>query len=161
MGKSRVKKGASDLETMFPNVSIDWDYEKNELLPSEVAAYSHDSAYWKCHMCGYEWQAQIKSRSSGRGCPACGGQVVIKGQNDLATFFPEIASEWNYEKNGALSPMMFAPYSNEIVWWKCKVCGAEYRKAISGRARGIGCRNCSYKLRGQKLGERMRYQTSS
>ena len=49
---------------------------------------------------------------------------------------------------------MFAPYSNEIVWWKCKVCETEYRKSISDRAKGIGCRKCSYKLRGQKISER-------
>ena len=82
--------------------------------------------------------------------------LVEKKEGSFGALFPQYCEEWNYEKNGALSPMMFAPYSNEIVWWKCKVCGAEYRKAISGRARGIGCRNCSYKLRGQKLGERMR-----
>lgn len=52
----------------------------------------------KCHVCGHTWDAVVGSRSLGRGCPACGGQIVIKGKNDLATKFPEIAAEWDYEK---------------------------------------------------------------
>ena len=31
------------------------------------------------------------------------------------------------------------------VWWKCSVCGYEWKTAISARTRGIGCPACSNK----------------
>lgn len=40
-------------------------------------------------------------------------------QNSLAVKMPGIAKEWNYEKNGNLSPEMFSYASSRKVWWKC------------------------------------------
>ena len=43
-------------------------------------------------------------RNYGRGCPVCAGQQVLAGYNDLASKRPDLAKEWNYEKNGDLLP---------------------------------------------------------
>lgn len=46
---------------------------------------------------------------------------------------PEIAEEWNYKKNGSLTPDMFSSASSQIkVWWKCKK-GHEWRSTIAHR----------------------------
>ena len=36
--------------------------------------------------------------------PYCGDRKVLKGYNDLRTTHPEIAREWNKERNGDLKP---------------------------------------------------------
>ena len=55
---------------------------------------------------------------------------------------PEIAKEWNYEKNGKLKPEYFAANSNKKVWWKCSQ-GHEWQASIDHRSRGNGCPYCS------------------
>jgi hypothetical protein len=37
----------------------------------------------------------------------------------LATVAPEIAAEWNYERNGDLSPNKVYAQSEKLVWWTC------------------------------------------
>jgi hypothetical protein len=39
--------------------------------------------------------------------------------NSLSTKFPEIAEEWDYDKNGPITPEMFSYGSMSKVWWKC------------------------------------------
>ena len=59
----------------------------------------------------------------------------------LTTSFPDIAEEWNYDKNKGLEPDMFHPGSNEKVWWKCKVCGYEWKTSLAERT-GRDKTNC-------------------
>ena len=42
----------------------------------------------------------LRSRVSGNGCPICAGRQLLAGENDLATRFPELAQEWDRQKNG-------------------------------------------------------------
>lgn len=67
--------------------------------------------------------------------------------NSLTSDFPNIAREWNYEKNDPLKPEQFAPHSNEKVWWRCSDCGTEWQAAIGDRTRpdSTGCPSCSRK----------------
>ena len=58
------------------------------------------------------------------------------------TKYPEIASEWNFEKNGDMSPEMFMPGSHKAVWWKCKS-GHEWESTIHNRTSGHNCPYCS------------------
>ena len=57
---------------------------------------------------------------------------------------PQIAKEWNYEKNGELKPEQFAAYSKKKVWWKCKH-GHEWQEIISNRSKNVGCPYCAGK----------------
>ena len=63
-------------------------------------------------------------------------------ESSLLFYNPEIASEWNYEKNGNLKPEHFAANSNKKVWWKCNK-GHEWQAAISTRNKGHRCPYCS------------------
>jgi len=63
--------------------------------------------------------------------------------NSLAEVFPEIASEWNQELNGNLSPEMFFSHSNYKVWWNCLNGHKPYKMSINDRVRGHGCSECS------------------
>lgn len=121
-----------------------WDADKNSpLTPHDVARSSHRKVWWVCEK-GHEWQATIASRvSKGRNCPVCAGKIVIPGENDLASAFPNIAAQWHPTNNGTLTPDRITPQSNKVVWWICEL-GHEYRAAIQHRTNRIdGCPYCS------------------
>lgn len=124
--KRLVIDGESDLNTRFPNVAEEWNYERNEpLTPRNVLAGSHKKVWWRCEK-GHEWEATIASRTCNEnGCPVCAGKIVSVGENDLAFVFPQIASEWSTKKNGSLRPEMITAFSNKRVWWTCPL-GHEY-----------------------------------
>ena len=134
--------GVNDLQTLFPIVAAEWNYEKNEeLLPNQVSAQSNKKVWWKCEK-GHEWQAVICSRANGCGCPYCKGKYAIRGETDICTTNPELAKEWNYDKNGSLIPEDVTAGSQKRVWWKCAK-GHEWQATIGNRSKGKGCPYCS------------------
>jgi len=271
--------GNNDLQTVNPTLVQEWNYEKNgNLKPEQFTAKSGQKVWWKCNK-GHEWQAEIKSRTNGSGCPVCNSEqntsfpeyvllyylekygletihsykgkgfeldiyipskriaieydgyfwhkskikkdleknqkckkygiklyrireglaplndssidfVVLKNHKDLSIKLeevlneiigrnvdvelerdaiaienlrehtekeksllfsnPEVAEEWNYEKNGNLKPEHFTTNSGKKVWWRC-VKGHEWQATIDSRNRGNGCPYCSgrYAIRGE------------
>lgn len=145
----RVLAGFNDLQTVNPALSKEWNYEKNEgLTPMDVLPNVDRKVWWKCKK-GHEWEAIIGSRNKGTGCPYCAGQKAIKGYNDLQTVNPDLAKEWNYEKNNGLTPEDVLPNSNKKVWWKCQN-GHEWEAVIGSRNQGRGCRQCAKEKRKKK-----------
>lgn len=71
---------------------------------------------------------------------------LIKGENDLLTVNPALAKEWNYEKNGTLTPDQVTEKSDKKVWWKCDK-GHEWETMVATRTRGHGCPFCAGKRR--------------
>lgn len=57
----------------------------------------------------------------------------------LAAVYPKIAAEWNYERNGDLSPNNVHAHSEKIVWWTCPV-GHAYQEKVSHGGRCSVCR---------------------
>ena len=137
--------GETDLLTINPELCKEWNYEKNEINPNEVSPSSEKKVWWKCSK-GHEWQASICNRNKGRGCPFCAGKRLIKDVNDLATIYPDLAKEWNYEKNGSLTPHDVMSRVATKVWWKCSQCNHEWISAINNRVAGNGCPNCHYSV---------------
>lgn len=140
----KVLVGYNDLASTNPQVSNEWNYDKNSsLLPTMVMPGSNKKVWWMCSL-GHEWQAAVVERAvRGTGCPYCANQKVWLGFNDLVTTNPNIASEWNYKKNQDLLPTMISPGSLKKVWWKCSL-EHEWQEAVVNRtARGYGCPYCS------------------
>ena len=109
----------------------------------EVPSSTTRKVWWKCSVCGNEWEAAVSSRIHGRGCPICAGKVVAAGVNDFASRYPEIAAEWHPTKNGKLMPNAVTGQSNKSVWWVCPE-GHEYKAIVSSRtASGSGCPYCT------------------
>ena len=70
-------------------------------------------------------------------------KLSIREKNSLEKLFPDIAKEWNYHRNGNLTPKMFVPGSHKKMWWTCSVCGYEYFMSIYHRTqRKQGCKKC-------------------
>ena len=156
----QVLKGTNDLASQNSSLAAEWNYEKNAGLtngrgedistPDNIAVGSHQNVWWKCLACGNEWQATVFRRNEGSGCPYCNGQIAVSGKTDLLTTNPELAKEWDYEKNKGLknglgldisTPDRVKELSGQAVWWKCEK-GHSWKAIISDRTKG-GCPYCS------------------
>lgn len=132
--------GKTDLATLYPNLEKTWDYERNgNLTPEMVTISSHKKVWWKCKDCGQSWQAIIKSRVRGNGCPYCARKLAIPGKTDLATLRPDLTEEWDYELNGNLTPEIVTANSVRKVWWRCRKCSQFWKATIFQRTHGTGC----------------------
>lgn len=134
-----VLPGYNDLATVYPEISAQWDTEKNApLTPQQVGSGDRRKAWWCCEK-GHSWQSCIFSRTRGVGCPYCAGKRVVIGSNDLATKDPERARHWDYEKNSPLTPRDVAVRANRYAWFLCDM-GHSYRMSISALH---GCPYCT------------------
>lgn len=140
---SYLQQGINDLATLNPKVAAEWDERLNtNITPKDVTAHSSKCFWWKCKN-GHSWKASILSRTKDgyRGCPYCANRKISPGYNDLATTNPQLASEWNYEKNAPLQPSQIVAKSNRKVWWKCHL-GHEWETSPNNRHR-TGCPYCA------------------
>lgn len=140
-------KGENDLETLYPGLVKEWDYEKNgSLKPSDCKPGSNRKVWWKCKK-GHKWQTLIYHRAlRGTGCPYCAGNLVMPGENDLLTLFPEIAAEFDGSKNEELDPSELCGKSRKKVWWRCKKGHSWQASVISRTNLNAGCPFCAGKL---------------
>jgi hypothetical protein len=105
---------------------------------------------WKClkEDCGEIFETSWHDIFANHGCGYCHG-LQIGLSNCLATKRPDLAEEWDYEKNGDLTPYQFLRNSTEEVYWKCKECGSSWKAKIVNRNSGSGCIECN-KSHGEK-----------
>ena len=137
------------LSEKYPQLIDEWDFEKNEVLPSEISAGSGEKAWWKCSSCGYEWLADIHSRVKGNGCPICGRarqnkkhhDSALKNNGSLLENCPDLCKEWDYNSN-TISPADIVVGSKLNAWWICSICGNKYVARVNNRA--ILHRGCPY-----------------
>ena len=135
-------KGFNDFATRQPELAKEWSDRNLPLTPDMVNEKSRKKVWWKCHVCGFEWQSLVKSRIKGTVCPVCADRAVKEGYNDLAATDPEIASEWNFEKNKGLLPSHISRNSLRYVWWRDSF-GHEWRDRVFNRTiEGMGCKEC-------------------
>ena len=142
-----IAKNGSLLDN-HPELCEEWDYEKNEIKPTEVSSGSQQKVWWICNN-GHHYQTSINHRTSKKktGCPFCSNKKVLAGYNDLATTHPHLLDEWNYEKNTILPTEIIAG-SYYKVWWKCYYCNEEYETSPENRTKKqLGCTRCRKKTR--------------
>jgi hypothetical protein len=140
--RQKVLTGVNDLLTTHPALAAEWHPTLNgDSLPSHFIAGSGKKVWW-LGKCGHEWEALITSRAlSSRGCGYCSGKYVLKGFNDLATKYPNLAKEWHPTRNPDLTPDQVSAGSNKKVWW-LGICGHEWEALIPSRA--LSSRGCGY-----------------
>ena len=120
----------------------EWDYEKNgSLTPDQVTIGSERTVWWRCKK-GHSFQRMISYRVKKSECPICTCRQIIPGINDLFTVHPELADEWDYEKNDA-NPKLINYHSQKRVWWKCRL-GHEWEATLADRTRTDGATGCPY-----------------
>lgn len=144
---AKLIKGVNDLATLRPDLAKKWHPTKNGNLKPEDITCGSERKIWWLGDCGHEWETMVISMvKQNKGCPYCNSyhSRVLEGFNDLITTHPNIASEWNYEKNGDLQPTQVTYGATRKVWWKCKE-GHEWEAKISNRVHGRNCPYCSNK----------------
>ncbi len=133
-----------------PDTTLLWDFERNELGPEHFGTGSSVKVWFSCQesrsKCQHhKWIGTILEVVK-YGCPFCRGKKVCPCTS-LAKTNPEIAADWNYEKNFTLTPEEVFAGSVRSVWWKCRqhtTCSNHQWKAvIASRVRGGGCPFCA------------------
>lgn len=101
----------------------------------------------------------MTSKDGNRACPECGKKkrgnkhhkTALEKVGSIFENMPELVKEWDVEKNGEDLPNKYTAGSSHAVWWKCSVCGNEWRARISNRAiLKRGCPKCTQKNRDEK-----------
>ena len=131
-----VLPGYNDLATFFPHIAKQaegWD-------PTTVTAGSNKKLKWKCKY-GHIWESTPNMRTGQKqGCSVCANMQVLKGYNDLATKFPELAAEAD-----GWDPTKIIAGSNKKLSWKC-VLGHRYLATLNSRTQSkSNCPVCSNK----------------
>ncbi|DBB15630.1 TPA: hypothetical protein ACH3X3_003841 [Trebouxia sp. C0006] len=155
-----------------PNISMlaeelqgQWHEQLNRHLGNVfIKPASHRKVWWLCEKCPdsfpHIWEATVKDRTYGRGCPFCSGNAVCQ-HNTLARKAPEVALFWDAKKNHPMSPDQVTVSSHMRVHWKCSACMHEWQAAVSDKARGkSGCPKCAKANSGRKAdGTRQKHPT--
>lgn len=145
----KIASGYNDLLMKNPKLASEWDFNKNTTPPSQVAEQSNIKFWWICEK-GHSYEASPSNRFKGRGCPYCSNRKVLSGYNDLATIFPNIIEEWDFEQNVDIQPYDVTAYSSTKVFWKCKR-GHTWKAAIRDRTSGgTNCPICYQENRKKK-----------
>ena len=131
----------STLVALFPDIAAHWDSTRNDIEPDMFFPESTHRAWWICDA-GHSYQMPIVDAVRGTLCPVCAGRVLVHGSNDLRTCAPELAKQWDIEKNYPLTPDEVFSRSNKKVWWTCDA-GHSWRAYIYSRFYGSGCPHCS------------------
>ena len=127
-------------------LAVEYSKSKNSLPVNEVPIGSHMRVWWRCRKrrCRHEWQARVRDRvGRGDGCPACCGRVAT-ARNNMAVTHPNLAKEYMAPPKNKLPASKVIAGSGKKFWWKCDICGWEWRTRGSTRTRKhwpAGCPN--------------------
>lgn len=143
----KIVVGVNDLETWCKkNNRLDlikeFDKEKNDFTMQDITSGSGKKVWWLCPK-GHSYQTYLTHRTRmNTGCGICSHKKFQKGQNDLLTTHPEIAKEWDYEKNKILPSEVMAGSNIKKYWFICPK-GHSYKTTLLGRKKGTNCPICN------------------
>lgn len=118
----KLVTAATSLLSVFPEIAEQWHPTRNlPLEPVAVSPASHKKVWWQ-HTADdgtpHVWTDVIGNRTGqGRGCAVCAGRQVQASTSFGATY-PDLATQWHHERNGALTPLGVTPRSHKKVWWQ-------------------------------------------
>ena len=103
-----------------------WDHDrnsKNGILPDNTTLQSNKLIWWCCHECPkgkvHSWQARPAHRTSSKkkptGCPCCAGRQLCEC-NSLETVCPDIAADFDIEKNGVTAAEVTSSAGTKYSW---------------------------------------------
>ncbi|MFF5512091.1 zinc-ribbon domain-containing protein [[Kitasatospora] papulosa] len=118
--------------------------------PQDLLPKSNKNCRWRCTACGHEWRAQVATRTTGNGCPACGRtrsaqiRATAPPGKCLADLFPLLAAEAieNIDRPER-NPRSLKPGSHARCRWHCTRCGHTWITSVKNRAiQGTQCPAC-------------------
>ncbi len=137
----------NSLVTLHPEVAAEWHPTKNgDLTPADITASSSKQVWWLCPVADdHVWPAPPNNRTSSwhaSGCPCCAGIRLAK-DNSLAACFPDVAAEWDEERNDPSTPDLVLAGSHDHAWWVCNE-GPDHRWRASIHSRTSAGRGCPF-----------------
>lgn len=121
-----------------------WDESRNAGLdPSDLTIGSHRKVWFRCEK-DHSWEAAVYSVAvSGCRCPYCCGVKAIPGKTDLGTLHPDLARQWDTQRNTENLEQVL-PGSHKKVFWLCEK-GHSWQAAPFSRTKekGSGCPYCT------------------
>ena len=87
------------------------------ILIDDAFKSTHFKHNVKCITCDNFYKKPLHGISN---CNRCFKKLRKNITNSIAETHPELCKEWNYIKNGYLTPNMVSLGCHEIVWWICK-----------------------------------------
>jgi hypothetical protein len=135
----RVVNKLTSLKAKFPKLIKEWDFDKNkDLDPSKIHFGSGKYVWWLCNR-KHSFYSRISHRTHSKTrCPYCMGQKLTFNTS-LEYFYPNVAKEWDYEKNSPILPSEVTAKTSKKFWWKC-IKGHYWKAKVSDRttSRGTG-----------------------
>ncbi len=146
-------EGESDLATTHPELFKELASDQPPgVTAATLKSGSNRIANWTClKNPNHVYPCSPYDRTvRGTGCSYCAGKRVLPGDNDLLTKHPDLAEEWDYEKNYPQRPEQFTSGSNKSFGWICSWNpNHKWDAAINTRSRGHGCQKCSWVKTGE------------
>lgn len=158
--QGQVATEEHNLELLFPEIAREWNVALNKDTPDMYLPFSNKEVYWDCPKCKSTYDKMINERTgAGEGCPYCAGKRVNE-TNCLSTTHPALANEWDYGRNGELTPERVTKGSHDKVYWICDK-GHSYPANIYRRAgkNSTGCPTC-YELYGRSSPRKVKRENS-
>lgn len=141
----QVWSGENDLLTLYPELAREFDVTQNGITPDKISPKDTKLYWWTCHNHHPSFLQSVEHRVNRKTqCPYCTGRKIIVGESDLETLFPEIAKEWDVEKNSGVMPDEVSPFTYNAYWWSCPK-GHSYQKKVIQRTKfhkAIDCPKC-------------------
>jgi len=131
---------------VYPILALDWDYEKNKLLPTQISPSTNTKYWFYCKRYDVSYEQSINYKTSYNSlCPYCSSSVrkVCDG-NSLLSTHPELCKEWDYEKN-TFQPNEVTKGSSYNASWICPIIPEhKYIRTVNERTgRKWGCTICN------------------
>ena len=146
----KVLVGYNDLETWcIKNNRLDlikeFDKEKNVFSMKEITKSCKKEVWWLCPN-GHSYSATLHHRiKMNTGCGVCSHKVFLSGYNDLQSTNPDIAKEFDIEKNGITPDQVMAGSNNKKYWFLCPK-GHSYSATLLNRKKGRNCPICAKEM---------------
>lgn len=120
----------------FEKIFESWNWEDNGLnVPWRVSPSSDKKCSFICKECGYKWKTNINNRTQGMGCPACAGNIAVKGRNTLvdSKYWDLFVKDYyDFEENSkyGIDLDTLTIKSSKGVYWKCPKCNNKFYKPV-------------------------------
>ena len=116
-----------------------WSYQ-NTINPFDISYESKVDIWIKCTNNNHpDYKTKPYCFISGKRCPVCCNNKIIKGINDIGTLRPDLIQ---YFENKS-EVYIYGPGSNQYTNFICPTCKEKYRRRISHVADfGLSCKKC-------------------
>lgn len=144
----KMPVAGNSLQECYPEIALEWDFDKNQLKPKEVNKSSAEKYWFKClHNKEHtSYIISLANKVKRPGCPECRMERFIEksstanANESLGFKYPELVKEWRDE----ISIFSVYPHSNRKYKFVCTKTGQEYFAAPNDKVRGNGCSCCRY-----------------